>query len=232
MRAFLIRGSSIDMPVLVLGLLLLLCGAPVQAATPPEYPVRLIAERMLEGDIDGAREAFQREVEQGLEIPDGPALATPEIVRLIHEAGATKRLDAAMLLIRALAFSFSPVGSGESRNLFGLFPAAEAIQRNFGSSALPLLMLSGVSTGEAWLQTRIALVMREMGSEAEIRATREAFSVSEESHSTARSFVARLTERELCLTEDPVLALAGEVNKLIEEALERKPHLNPSPPPP
>ncbi len=154
-------------------------------------------------------------------IPNEPTTVTPDLVLLIDEVGATKRLDAAMLLIRALSLSFSPIGSNETRSMFDLFPAATALKRHYGPSVLPLLMFSGVTTEKGWLQTRIALVMRGIGSEADIQSMRQAFSVGEKANPTAQKFAARLAERELRLTEDPVLSLADELNKRIDEALKK-----------
>jgi hypothetical protein len=156
------------------------------------------------------------------QIPIEPAGTSPELNALINEAGATKRLDAALLLIRALSVSFSPVGENEHRTPFALMPAAEALQRDFGSSALPLLMFSGVTTDKAWLQTRIALAMRGIGSEAEIRDVRQAFSVNEQSNPTARKFDARLAEPKLRLADDPVLSLAEQIEKMIVDVLEKQ----------
>lgn len=154
--------------------------------------------------------------------PDEPAGVTPELTLLINEVGATKRLDAAMLLIRALSLSFNPIGSGESRSMFGLLPSAEAIKRNYGKDVLPLLMYSGVTAEKPWLQIRIALVIREMGSESEVQTLKQVFSVDKAVKPSAKEFANRLTEPVLRVTEDPVLSLAKEVESLIDKALKEK----------
>jgi hypothetical protein len=157
------------------------------------------------------------------QIPSEPSLPTPEIVRLIHEVGATKRLDAASLLVRALAFGFSPIGQNESRSPFGSLPAAEVLKSNFGSKALPLLMFSGVNAKEAWLQVRIALVIRETATAEEVRAARDAFSIEESKSPVARQFAARLAEPEVNLSEDPALSQFYELWKMIEEHRKKSP---------
>jgi len=166
------------------------------------------------------------------QVPNEPAGTSPELNALIDEVGATKRLDAAVLLIRALSVSFSPVGESEHRSPFGLMPAAEALQRNFGSSVLPLLMFSGLTTDKAWLQTRIALAMRGIGSEAEIQSVRQAFSVDEQSNPMAQKFDARLAEPKLRLADDPVLSLAEQIERMIEDVLEKQRQVEKEPKPP
>jgi hypothetical protein len=169
----------------------------------------------------GEEEALLARLES--QIPSGPTIPSPEIVNLIHEVGATKRLDAAWLLVRALVFGFSPIGQSEARSPFGLLPAAQSLKSNFGSKALPLLMFSGVSTKEAWLQIRIALVIRETATAAEIKLARDAFSVEESKNPTARQFAARLAEPELNLSEDPVLSQVYELRKMLEEFKKKNP---------
>jgi hypothetical protein len=163
---------------------------------------------------------------------DSMASPTPEINELIRAVGATKRLDAALTLIRALAFSLSPIGQGESFSPFGSMPAAQALKANFGSQVLPILMFTGVTTKEGWVQTRLALVIREIGTEAEIKKLREAFSTDETKDPAAKRFAARLMEPNLSLADDPALSQFDEIHKMIEEALKKQREAKDKPKPP
>lgn len=101
-------------------------------------------------------------------IPSKPAVVEPETVLLMEQAGSTKRLDAVILLIRALAFNWSPSGSNESKSLMEMLPAAPILIRHYGPAALPLLMYAGVTAEQEWMQKRIALVVRGMGRDQEV----------------------------------------------------------------
>ncbi len=82
-------------------------------------------------------------------IPESPTLVglstdrIPNVTFLIDEAGATRRLDAAELLIKALAFNFDPSSSNEHRSDLELIPAASALKVNYGAKVLPLLIFEG-----------------------------------------------------------------------------------------
>jgi hypothetical protein len=149
--------------------------------------------------------------------PREPTTPAPDTVGLIREVGATKRLDAALLLVRALAFGFSPIGWSESTSPFGSIPAAQALKDNFGPQVLPILMLAGVTAPEGWMQTRLALTIREIGTAEEIRRLRRAFSTDEAKNLIAKRFSARLTEPDISLADDPVLSQYELLYKMIEE---------------
>jgi hypothetical protein len=156
------------------------------------------------------------------QIPSEPSSPTPDIVRLINEVGATKRLDAAFLLARALAFGFSPIGQGESKSAFSLMPAAQALKENYGAHALPVLMFAGVTAKEGWLQTRIALTIRGIGSAEEVLRLRSAFSTDETRDPIARQFAARLTQPEVSLADDPVFKQFDDLRRFSEELLKKQ----------
>lgn len=130
-------------------------------------------------------------------IPNKPMEVTPEIVSLMEKAGATKRLDAAALLIRALAFNWSVAGSNESKTLFGMLTAAPILQRHYGTPVLPLLMYAGATTDQEWLQQRIALVIRELGKPTEIATVRAVFSLKDPANPGAKRFGELLDTRDL-----------------------------------
>jgi hypothetical protein len=130
-------------------------------------------------------------------IPNKPMEVTPEIASLMEKAGSTRRLDAAILLIRALAFNWTVVGSNESMTLFGMLTAGPILQRHYGAAVLPLLMYEGVTTNEEWLQKRIALVVREVGKEKEVTTVRAAFSMKDSVSPAAKRFGELLDTRDL-----------------------------------
>lgn len=156
------------------------------------------------------------------QIPEKPALPAPETVALIYRVGATKRLDAALVLVRALAFSFNPIGQSESRSAFGSMPAAETLKANFGTQVLPILMFKGLTAKEGWLQTRLALTIREIGTVEDIEELRESFSLDKSKDPVAKEFSVRLVQKYLSFADDPVLLQFDELRKLYEELLERK----------
>lgn len=118
--------------------------------------------------------------------PDEPAEVTPEITGMIWRAGETKRLDAAVLLIRALAFNHSTSGSNELRSLVGMLPAAESLTYHYKDSVLPLLMYAGITTQEEWLRQRIALVLRECYKPRQVTEMRAVFSLETSTSPSAR----------------------------------------------
>ena len=150
-------------------------------------------------------------------IPKEPTYPTPEVMGLIQEVGATKRLDAARTLVRALVLSWSPIGQNESRSPFGSMPAAEELKASFGSAVLPILMLEGVTAQTGWMQTRLALTIRGIGTVDEIQRLMRAFSTAETKNPIAKRFSARLTEPDMSLAEDPVLSQYELLYKMIEE---------------
>jgi hypothetical protein len=163
---------------------------------------------------------------------DPLASPTPEIKQLIQEVGATKRLDAALILVRALAFSMNPIGQGESFSPFGSMPAAQALKANFGSQVLPILMYQGLTTKEAWMQTRLALTIRSIGTQEEIQRLNQVFSTAETRDPLAKQFVAKLTQPVLSFADDPALSQFDQIDKMIEELrkAQRKAGDKPKPP--
>lgn len=149
-------------------------------------------------------------------IPKEPAVATPEVIGLLEKAGATKRLDAAVLLIRALAFNLSTAGSNESKSLMEMIPAAAILKRQFGAPALPLLMYAGVSTDQEWLQKRIVLVIRGLGQDQEVSRARAAFSMKDSTRPAAKRFGELLDSRDLKIElADPARKALEDLDKKI-----------------
>lgn len=149
-----------------------------QASSPKEETAQLLAR-----------------LESG--IPSKPAVVEPEIVLLMEQAGSTKRLDAAVLLIRALAFNWSPSGSNESKSLMEMLPAAPILIRHYGPAVLPLLMYAGVTAEQGWMQKRIALVIQGMGRDQEVSQARVAFSMKDSARPAAKRFGELLEARDL-----------------------------------
>jgi hypothetical protein len=96
-------------------------------------------------------------------------------------------------------------------------PAAEVLKADFGSTVLPILMLEGVTAQTGWMQIRIALTIRGIGTANEIERLMRVFSTAEAKDPLVRRFSARLTEPELSLSEDPVLSAYELLYKMIEE---------------
>jgi len=143
--------------------------------------------------------------------PKKPAEVTPAVVVLLERAGSTKRLDAAVLLIRALAFNWSEAASNEHKSLFDMLAAAPILQRHYGAAVLPLLVYAGVTTDQEWLQKRIVLVIRGVGTEAEVATLRGVFAFKESANLAARRF------GELLDTQDLQIQLANPAREAAEE---------------
>jgi hypothetical protein len=148
-------------------------------------------------------------------VPEEPAVATAEHVKIMAEAGATKRLDAAYLLIRALAFNFEPGSSNELRSLVEMMPAATILKRQYGSQVLPLLMTEAVGTEKKWLQKRIALVLKTLDDQPKVASVVEAFSLKTSTHPKARQLASLLEQDQIDVElANPALESA---NEFIEE---------------
>jgi hypothetical protein len=145
--------------------------------------------------------------------PKKPTEVTPAIFVLLERAGSTKRLDAAVLLIRALAFNWSEAASNEYKSLFDMLTAAPILQRHYGAAVLPLLVYAGVTTDQEWLQRRIVLVIRGVGTEAEVATLRGVFAFKESANLAARRF------GELLDTQDLQIQLANPSREDVEEFL-------------
>lgn len=153
-------------------------------------------------------------------LPSEPSGETLELLSLISEAGATKRLDAAVLLIRALAVNFHPGSSNEARSPVAMMPAANALMYHYGSQVLPLLMSTAISTEEEWLQMRIALVVRSMNDQDEVAKAKEAFSLKESLDPRARKFNSFLEQRQLDIKwANPAL---DDLEKFLENVRKNK----------
>ena len=151
-------------------------------------------------------------------IPAKPTEVTPEIYGLMEQAGSTKRLDAASLLIRALAFNWSVSGSNEYKGLFEMITAAPILQRDYGASALPLLLFQGVTTDQEWMRKRIAFVVKTLAGRQELARVVEAFSLKTSDDPKARQFTALLEQSQIDIyLANPALESAEQLIEILRK---------------
>jgi hypothetical protein len=130
-------------------------------------------------------------------LPDHPALAEAEVVGLMREAAETRRLDAAYLLIRGLAFNFNPNALSEALSLSGLIPAVSLLKRKYGDKVLPILFVEGISAKESWLRTRIAFTIREIADPARIAELSDVFSLKTSQADGAKELATLLAAKKI-----------------------------------
>lgn len=125
-------------------------------------------------------------------LPSNPAIATRETVEVLTAAAETRRLDAAYLLIRGLAFNFDPHSSNEKRSLSDMIPAVGLLRKYYSEDVLPVLVFEGLATEHFWLRQRVALAVREIAGRDRIEELEGIFSLRENKSSSAKELVVLL----------------------------------------
>lgn len=93
-------------------------------------------------------------------IPKVPVLADDYALEQMRKAAETKRLDAALLLVKALAFNLDPAGAKEGADVAQLIPAIQVLKDHFGEEVAPLLYAQALASEQKWFRDRIALAVR------------------------------------------------------------------------
>lgn len=130
-------------------------------------------------------------------VRDSPSNPSPDTVRLMDRVGATKRLDAALVLVKALAFNHDPDNTDEVLSQSELIPSIGILKRYYGKQVLPLLYTAGIRTDKVWLQERCALACQHIASPTELNTLSEAFSLNTTQNQKAKSFGNLLKEKNL-----------------------------------
>lgn len=99
------------------------------------------------------------------------------LVGEMESAAATRRFDAANLIIDALRYNYDPLASNESRSQEDLIPAIGILKRYYGEAVCPLLMFKAVTTEDEYLRERCALAVKVIASSTSIKRYRKAFSL-------------------------------------------------------
>jgi hypothetical protein len=130
-------------------------------------------------------------------VPSKPTvIADAEVVRVMIEAGETKRPEVLNLLIDSLAFNYDPENRNEYDDQASMIPAIAIIKQNFGDRSTETLFGVGISTDKDWLSERIALTIRiNLPSEATEALAKRASSQSQDDRS--KYFSLALSKRDL-----------------------------------
>ncbi|MGD9128299.1 MAG: hypothetical protein PVH19_13055 [Planctomycetia bacterium] len=111
-------------------------------------------------------------------------------------AAATKRLDAAVLLIDALKYNYEPLCSNEMWSQRTLIPSITRLKVNYGTQVGPLLMFRGVTTTDLIMRERCALAVKNIASKEEIANYKKAFSFDKATNPKAVEF-GQLLDKEI-----------------------------------
>jgi hypothetical protein len=164
--------------------------------------------------IDGVSEALDK-----LEslLPDHPAIADREVNVLMRKAAETRRLDAAYLLIRCLAFNLNPDATLESLGLAEMIPAVSLLQRKYGDKVLPILFVEGITVEKPWLRKRIAFTIREIADPARIAQLSDVFNLKWSDAEGAKDLAALLAAKEMDVElYDPAEEMLKDLGKKLE----------------
>ena len=131
-------------------------------------------------------------------IPDKPTyIANIEQIEILKKSGATKRIDCAYLLIKALAFSFDPNQSDETYSKIDMFPAIIVIRENYGDSIAPILFSVGIETEKEWLRKRIAFTIKKVCSKSKVIEMIQVFSLEDSKNNNSGILLALLSEESI-----------------------------------
>ncbi len=125
-------------------------------------------------------------------VPNAPAVVNQEALDVMYQAAKTKRLDAAMLLIKCLAFNFDPTSSNEERNHDIMIPAIQLLQDHFGEAVAPLLYAEAIASDQKWFRDRVALAVRTILSLDTIQKMNDIFALESTLNPNAKDFAASL----------------------------------------
>jgi hypothetical protein len=109
-------------------------------------------------------------------IVDEPSLPSDEILAAMARAAASKRLDAAIVLIRCLVYNLDPGASDDKMSEADMIPAIGMLKKHFGSQVLPLISFEGITSTHDWMRERCALAIRSIGSKDEVAKLSRVFS--------------------------------------------------------
>lgn len=108
-------------------------------------------------------------------VRETPAVANRQVVDTMREAAKTRRDDALLFLIKALAYNFDPDVRNESRTPDMLLPAIQLIKENYGDKAVPALYREALNSTQTWYRNRIAVAVRAILSPVDIEIANAKF---------------------------------------------------------
>jgi hypothetical protein len=183
--------------------------------------VRIGAVAALASPVDkGQDEASNALAKLESLLSDHPALATSEVIELMEQAAETRRVDAAYLLIRGLAFNLNPDSSNESLGLADMIPAVRLLKDKYGVNILPILFAEAITAKEPWLRKRIAFTIREVAGRARVLELSEVFSLERSQAEGARDLVMLLAAKKIDIE------LYSPLDELSKKFSERLKHLD------
>lgn len=151
-------------------------------------------------------------------VPKVPAVINGEALDLMYQAAKTKRLDAAMLLIKCLAFNFDPTISNEERRQDMMIPAIQLLKDHFGETVAPLLYAEAIASDQKWFRDRSALAARTILSPEVILKMNNIFALESTLNPNAKDFAASL----IADTIDIHFAIPSEKKlKEVEDAVKK-----------
>lgn len=130
-------------------------------------------------------------------VPDHPTIVNRKAMTAMQDAAATKRLDAALLLIKALAFNYDPDNINETKSDSEMIPAIPIMKQWFGSQIGELLYAEGISARQKWYRNRIALAIRTILPKAQIEEINRKYSSQSAQTDEARQFFSALNSAHL-----------------------------------
>jgi hypothetical protein len=152
-------------------------------------------------------------------VPNGPRAVSKADLPVLRAAAETRRLDAARLLVRALALNLDPNEATETTAADVMLPAIPLLREYFAADIGPILFAEGVGSAETWYQARVAAAARLVLPADTLKSLMTVFALEGSPTAGAARFRALLLDPRARLEYAP--AVQPEV-KGLEEALKRK----------
>ena len=152
-----------------------------------------------------------------------PSIISQDVIVLQKEVAETRRIDAAIALIKSLSLSLPKPMHADEIVQTELIPAIELLDKYFGKDVGPLLYAGALTTKNKWLRTRIALASRKILDKQNIEQLNNVFSLKNSTNPNAEEFLEFLN-RPILKVDLPSSFPAHEqelIDKL-NESLQRK----------
>ena len=133
-------------------------------------------------------------------IPNLQQIPTKDDLQLMQLVAGTRKLDAAVLLIKCLAFNIAPRSSKQKgASATDRLPAVRLLRKYFGAQVCPLLIAEALRTSNTWLKNRCAAAIQEIASKDQVDELQRTFSLEPSADAAEGDFGKLLDSKNLDL---------------------------------
>lgn len=123
-----------------------------------------------------------------------PSIVSSGEISILEEIAQTKRLDAAIVLIKSMELSLPNPKNIDEIIQSELLPAIGLLNKYFGEEIAPLLYTEAITTSYPWLRERIALATRTILQKETIIKMNQVFSIDKSTKKSAKEFLDMLNK--------------------------------------